>query len=126
MPAKAKVRGVTSLVAKNSQPDVDGIVVATVVEGDGADAFVDALSQVTSYYKADLVVGWTEQYEGAEELDEEEPEEELEEEEEGEYTEDSLAELESDDLRAILEDMGIELDGRFGRQKAIAAILEEQ
>jgi hypothetical protein len=89
---------------------------------------VDALNQVTSYYKTDLVVGWTDQYEAAEELDEEEPEEEeeLEEEEEGEYTEDSPAELDSDDLRAMLEDMGIELDGRFGRQKAIAAILEEQ
>jgi hypothetical protein len=83
--------------------------VATVVEGDGAEQFIDALHQVTRYYNADLVVGWTDGYEGVEPEDEEEEQEEQEEEEEqeegeGEYTQDDLDEMDSDDLKAILEE----------------------
>lgn len=58
-----------------------------------------------------------------------EGEEEEESEEEGEeegYTRDDLAEMDTDDLKAILDEWEIELEGRFSQKKAIDAILDAQ
>lgn len=42
------------------------------------------------------------------------------------YTEDELEELDKEDLKEILEERGLELEGRYSQKKAIAAILDDQ
>jgi hypothetical protein len=133
VPAKKKQAAKTVAILANNHQEVDAIVSVIVADGEGAEAFVSALEMVTDHYSATLCVGWTEASDSiARVVVDEEPEDEEEEQEDEDqddddlWTEDQLNELDREELEDLLEQFEVELDGRFGKQKAIRAILKEQ
>ena len=131
MPAKTAAR-------KTERPRIDGVLSLVLGDSDldGAEAFVRSLDALCQGFGVGFVVGWMEGAEAVEEEpepDDEDDDEELDDddyEDDGDesdgYTSDDLEEMDSDELRELLDELEIELDGRFGKQKAIKAILADQ
>lgn len=128
----------TTRKSKTTKPTVDAVVNILFNDGgDGDDALLDAIASLEEEFDGLTVLAFVaaesdeDEEDDTEEEDEEsedddDTEDEDDEEEEEPYTEDELADLSNDDLKELLEEYEVELDGRFSKPKAIKAILAAQ
>jgi hypothetical protein len=130
----------TTRKSKTTKPTVDAVVNILFNDGgDGDDALLDAIASLEEEFDGLTVLAFVaaesdedeeddteEEDEESEDDDDTEDEDDDDEEEEEPYTEDELADLSNDDLKELLEEYEVELDGRFSKPKAIKAILAAQ
>jgi hypothetical protein len=134
----------TTRKSKTTKPTVDAVVNILFNDGgDGDDALLDAIASLEEEFDGLTVLAFVaaesdeDEEDDTEEEDEESEDDDAddadeddddtdEEEEEEPYTEDELADLSNDDLKELLEEYEVELDGRFSKPKAIKAILAAQ